>query len=111
MFEKPKESDWKVFRDMLPELREKYLKKKNVEIEKILNDPKKNQTERFWDAEEKIGKEVKILRECLDHYSRSKMDMKVRLMCRYGMLEKKDLEKFSEEFQKQYQDLWNRWNT
>jgi hypothetical protein len=111
MYEKLKESDWKVFRDMLPGLREKYLKKKNKEIQEILKDPEKNETERFWDAEEKIKQEVKILRECLDDYSRSKMDMKVMLMCRYGMLEKKDLEKFSEEFQDQYQEVWNRWNT
>ena len=111
MYKKPRESDWKVFRDMLPELREKYLKKKNKEIERILNDRERNETERFWDAEERIKKEVEILRECLDDYSRSKMGMKVMLMCRYGMLEKNDLEKFSEDFQKQYKEFWNRWNT
>ena len=95
---------------MLPGLREKYLEKQNKGIEQILNDPEKNQTERFWDAEERIRKEGKVLMECLDDYSRSRMGMKVMLMCRYGMLEKTDLNKFSEEFQNQYLELWNKWN-
>jgi len=70
MYGKPKESDWKVFRDILPELREKYLKKKNREIEKILKDPKRNESEKFWDTKEKLEKEAKVMRECLDDYSR-----------------------------------------
>ena len=110
MYGKPKESDWRVFRDMLPELREKYLNKKNKEIGEILSDPNKSPTECFWDTDERIKKETKILRECLDDYSRSTMSMKIMLMCRYGMLEKPDLEKFSEEFQEEHKEVWERWN-
>jgi len=108
---KPKESDWKKFRNMLPELREKYLNKRNKKIGEILNDPKKIATECFWNTEKRIKKEAHILRECLDDYSRSSMDMKLISMCRYGMLEKQDIEKFSEELQAQYKEVWERRNT
>ena len=107
----PKESDWKIFRDSLPEVREKYLKKKNSEISKILNDPNRTETERFWAAEKRIKKETKILSECLDDYSRSSMGLKVMLMCRYGMLEREDLEKFSTELQGQFQGVWDKRNS
>ena len=83
---KVKESDWKRFRKIVPELREAYLKEKNRELARILTDSKKTPTEQFWDAFEKMKKERKILVDCLDGHSRSNMFMSMALMCRYGML-------------------------
>ena len=48
---KPKESDWKTFRKMLPELRERYLAEKNKEIVSIFMDEGRTPTERFWEPE------------------------------------------------------------
>ena len=74
------ERDWKTFRKMVPYLRERYLKEKNIEIIKILEDKNKNETERFWDARERMEKEDKILVDCLDGHSRSKMVFYMTLM-------------------------------
>jgi len=43
------------------------------EIAAILTDEEKPPADRFWDVEEKIKEEAKILRDCLDPHSRSTM--------------------------------------
>ena len=96
---KVKESDWKRFREMVPELRENYLERKNRELARILSNPKKTPAEQFWDTFEKMGKERKILVDCLDGHSRSRMFMSMALMRRYGMLKKEQLKQFSDELQ------------
>ena len=67
---KPKESDWKKFRNSLDKWRERYLKWKNNEIRPILEDKNRNETEKFWDIVEFQKKESSKLRDCLDGYSR-----------------------------------------
>ena len=94
---KPKESDWKRYRDMVSDLRERYLKEKNQELAEMLTSSDKTPTERFWDTLERMKKEGKILQDCLDPHSRSNMFMSMMLMLRYGMLKEEDLEGFSEE--------------
>jgi hypothetical protein len=101
------ESDWKAFSKMLPELRERYLTKLNARLIKMLENPGQTPTERFWDAHEKMHKESKILRECLDGARRSQMHIMVCSMLYYGMMDSDDLSKFSEEFQQQIK-LWRR---
>lgn len=44
-----------------------------------------------------MKKERKILEDCLDGHSRSNQFFHMTLMCRYGMLQREDLEEFSEE--------------
>ena len=97
MARKPKESDWKAFRKMVPELRERYLTEKNKEIVAIFMDEIRTPTEQFWDARERIEKERKILEDCLDGHSRSSMNGYIYLMYRHGMLNDSDLENFSED--------------
>ncbi len=91
------ERDWKALKKIVPNLRERYLKEKNIEIKKILEDKNKNDTERFWNAKKIIDKESKILVNCLDGHSRSKMIFHMTLMYRYGMLRDEDLDEFSDE--------------
>jgi hypothetical protein len=93
---KPQESDWKTFRKRVPEWRERYLEERNREIIGILSEEGKTPTERFWDAEERIKKEARILVDCLDGHSRSKMAWYLMLMHRYGLIRDEDLEEFSE---------------
>jgi len=76
------ESDWKKFRDMVPTLRERYLADRNTRLAAVLVDPAKNQTQRFWDAMEEMEKEAKVLRQCLDGHSRSKMWLYMLTMIR-----------------------------
>jgi len=91
------ESDWKRFRKIVPELRERYLEKKNKELLETLSDSEKTPTEQFWDTFEEMKKEKKILQECLDGHSRSNQLFSMVLMCRYGMIKREDLDEFSEE--------------
>jgi hypothetical protein len=93
------ESDWRKFRDMVPHLRERYLAGCNARIARIIADPKRNETERFWDALEEMEKQAKILRQCLDGHSRSSMFSFMCGMLSVGMLTKEDLLQFSEELQ------------
>lgn len=98
------ESDWKKFRALLPVWRERYLVKCNGEITRILCAPGKTDTERFWDAEERIADEAKVLSRCLDDLRRSKMLERLYAMRAAHMIEREDLADFSEELQKQIFD-------
>ena len=93
------ESDWKKFSAMTAKLRERYLAEHNARIARMLTDPKKNETERFWDAMDAMQKESKTLRRCLDDVSRSKMPLLLLSMRSAGMLKKEDLADFSPELQ------------
>lgn len=89
------EADWKKFRKMAPLLRERYLTEQNARIISLFTDPKKTETERFWDAEEVVRDVAKALCRCLDGHSRSKMTHFMRLMFNVGMLKREDLVNFS----------------
>ena len=93
------ESDWKKFRAMTVTLRERYLAEQNARIARMLSDPKKNETERFWDAMDAMQKEAKTLRRCLDDLSRSQMPLRMLSMRSAGMLKKEDVADFSPELQ------------
>ncbi len=95
--DKPKESDWKLFRKMVPDLRERYLKEKNRDLLVLLTDPEKSPTEQFWNTAEKIEKEEKILVMCLDGHSRSKMFEFMLRMIQHKLMKESDLEGFSDE--------------
>ncbi len=99
MHNKPKESDWKVFRAMAPELRERYLHARNNELASILSNDQLSETERFWASEERSREIAKVLRACLDGHSRSKMAFFMVLMLTHGMMTQNDLAKFSDELQ------------
>ena len=95
------ESDWRKFRDIVPTLRERYLAARNARISTLLTDPTKTETERFWDAVEVMEREARVLRECLDGHSRSKMWLYMLAMIRAGMLTREDISVFSEDLQKE----------
>ena len=97
---KPKESDWKKFRNSLDKWRERYLKWKNGEIRSILEDKNRNETEKFWDIVEFQKTEAKKLRDCLNNNSRSNMTLHIALMKRYKMIDQDDIDEFSEELQR-----------
>jgi len=97
MQDKPKESDWRSFRDMVPTLREKYLQSRNKELGTILDNKEISPTEQFWEIEERTQEIAKILRNCLDGHSRSKMEFYIGLMLHHEMMKEEDLTAFSPE--------------
>ena len=80
---------------------ERYLEEKNQELANVLTCSDQTPTERFWATFEQMEKESKILQDCLDNHSRSKMPMFMMLMLRYGMLKKEELNEFSDELREQ----------
>ncbi|MEM0964833.1 MAG: hypothetical protein AAGJ81_01615 [Verrucomicrobiota bacterium] len=99
MNSKPIESDWKQFRSMVDTLRERYLEETNQRLRDSLLNPTKTPTERFWDTHEEIREEARVLTDCLDKHSRSKMYEAMVLMLHHGMMTEDDLEVFSEDLQ------------
>lgn len=97
MYMKPLESDWKVYRKSVHLWRDRYLETKNEEIAAVLLDGTRSSTERFWEAKEKLERQARVLVECLDDHSRSKMLLHLVLMLRHQMIEEADLEDFSQE--------------
>src|SRR5262245_50598636 len=95
------ESDWKKFRDMVPKLRERYLANRNARLATLLTAPTKSETERFWDAMEEMEREARVLQQCLDGHSRSKMWLYMLTMIRAGMLSRDDTKVFSADLQKE----------
>lgn len=93
---KPLESGWKIFCKRVPEWRERYLAQKNKEFAVILTDENKTPTDRFWRAQKRIEEEARILADCLDGHSRSKMQWYLLLMYRYRLVVDKDLDEFSD---------------
>ena len=96
----PAESDWKKFRAIVPELRERYLSERNIELISILQDEALTPTEKFWTASERIDEIGVVLRACLEDHRRSKMMLSLMLMYRHRMISDEDLEVFSEEVRK-----------
>ena len=102
------ESDWKTFRKMVPELRERYLKKTNEELKNLLLTPDQTPTERFWSTHEKITKEAKILHRCLDGHSRSRMASFIYTMLDCGLMDLDDLSQFSDELRESAKSVVSR---
>lgn len=93
--DKPLESDWKTFRKRVPEWRERYLAEKNQHLVASLTAADKTPTEQFWDTEKQLKKISRILTDCLDGHSRSRMEMYLCLMYRHKMIGDADLAEFS----------------
>jgi len=99
------ESDWKTFRRIVHEWRERYITRINKKLVHILSHPKETQTETFWDTKKKTDKSAKILRDCLDGHSRSRMTRYIIVMINYGMITLDDLNEFSTELQEHMEEF------
>jgi hypothetical protein len=99
------ESDWKTFRRLIPEWRERYITGINKKLLHVLSNPRKTQTDTFWDTKEKADKSARILRDCLDGHSRSSMTRFFFLMLKHNMITLDDLTEFSTELQEHMEDF------
>ena len=105
MYDKPKESDWKTFRGMVEEMRERYLAEQNKALAEILSNDNLSPTEQFWEVEEKSRQIAKILCKCLDGHTRSKMNLFMVSMLHHGLMTDEDLARFSPELREQMELL------
>jgi hypothetical protein len=95
----PAESDWKKFRTIVPELRERYLCARNTELIAIFQGESSTPTEKFWTASERMEEIGNILRTCLDDHRRSNFMHSLRLMYNHEIITDEDLDGFSKEVQ------------
>jgi hypothetical protein len=96
---KPKESDWKKFRNSLDKWSERYLQRKNEEIQAILKNQDLSETEKFWNIFDFQKRESRKLSDCLYGNSRSNMALHMALMKKFEMIFQEDIQEFSAELQ------------
>ncbi len=102
MRDQPAESDWKRFKAMVPEWRERYLSDRNIELISIFQGEASTPTGRFWSASERMEKIGGVLRVCLDDHKRSNMMSALRLMYHHQLISAEDLKGFSEEVRERF---------
>jgi hypothetical protein len=100
-----KESDWRYFCEHLEAWRERYLDSVNRHVVEILSVEKETPAKRFWSAKRCMDREAKILENCLDNCSRSRLLMKIQMMYHHGMIAEADIAHFSEELQEWHRAL------
>lgn len=94
----PKETDWKVYKKILPLVTGRFSERKLQFIAKYIQDSELASETRFWETKKKF-KEIEKILDSYSNYSRSKMHMNLLIMNRHNILEKEDLEMFSPELQ------------
>jgi len=96
---KPLESDWKKYCALVTVVRERYLGKCNAKAAALLTDPRRNETERFWDTMDLMEKDARVIQLCLDRHARSQMVFSMLALLSHGLMTKEELSTFSEELQ------------
>jgi hypothetical protein len=92
-----KESDWKLFRKPVPAWRERYLEEKNAALRRLLDQPDQTSTTIFWQCEEFVDEQARVLVHCFDGHLRAKMEEFLALMIRHKVVSQTDFNEFSEE--------------
>ena len=90
-----KESDWKLFRKLLPEWQERFMERLIAEYAKVIAD-KGLASDRFWKLQKRLQKDVRKVGVCAE-MRRSIMDMNLRSLLHEGAITKDDLDGFSDE--------------
>lgn len=91
------ELNWKIFKNHLPEWRERYLENTISDIRAMLSSKTKTATELFWEVNTILNKEIQILTDCFDGYSRSNINIHLILLYKHNIINDNDLNEFDEE--------------
>ena len=99
------EQDWKLFREKVPTWQEKYMEKINQKIQKLLENPSKTASEKFWQIEKIIHNE-KRNPGVLIEMKRSLMFTNILSLLKSKCITIDDLSDFSEDLQKNVKRIW-----
>lgn len=99
------EQDWKLFREKVPTWQEKYMEKINQKIQKLLENPSKTASEKFWQIEKNIHNE-KRNPGVLIEMKRSSMCTNILSLLKSKCIKIDDLSDFSEDLQKNVKRIW-----
>ena len=90
-----KESDWKLFRKLLPEWQERFIGRLLGEYSTMLAG-QGLASDKFWRLQKRLQKDVRKVGVCAE-MRRSVIDMNLRSLLLEGAISKDDLDGFSEE--------------
>ena len=90
-----KESDWKLFKKLLPEWQERFIGRLLGEYSTMLAG-QGLASDKFWRLQKRLQKDVRKVGVCAE-MRRSVMDMNLRSLLLEGAISKDDLDGFSEE--------------
>jgi hypothetical protein len=90
-----KESDWKLFRKLLPKWQERFMGRLLGEYSTMIAD-QGLASDRFWRLQKRLQVDVRKIGVCAE-MKRSAMDMNLRSLLHEGAISKDDLDGFSEE--------------
>ena len=90
-----KESDWKLFRKLLPKWQERFMESLLREYAKMIAGQGLS-SDRFWKLQKRLQKDVRKVGVCAE-MRRSVMDMNLRSLLHEGAITKDDLDGFSDE--------------
>ena len=90
-----KESDWKLFRKLLPAWQERFMERLISEYAKVISG-KGLASDRFWKLQKRLQKDVRKVGVCAE-MRRSDMDMNLQSLLYEGAITKDDLDGFSDE--------------
>lgn len=91
-------SDWKLFREKLPEWHEKYMEKLIDEYVIFLRQEDKVASEKFWELEKRIKKDRKNPGVIME-LEKSEATWDIANLIRHKVISPADLSNFSEELQ------------
>ena len=91
------ESDWKLFRTLIPVWRDRYVEKQLAKIREKLVQETEAPADIFWSVHDITKKQVKVLTDSFDNVSRSSMHLYLLTMYSYKIITLDDLKDFSEE--------------
>lgn len=97
-----KESDWKLFRKLLPGWQERFMERLLGEYATIMAGQGRA-SEKFWELKERLQKDVRKVGVCAE-MRRSVMDMNLRSLLHEGAITKDDLDGFSDELRQSLLD-------
>ncbi len=104
-----KESDWKLFRKLVPSWQENYMNELNKKYIEILNKKDVNPSDIFWELEKTINKDKKHP-GVIVQIRRSMMEENIFIMVRDGVITLADLSGFSSELQERINFLLEIYN-
>ena len=99
-------SDWKKFREIVPEWQERYMAKLNKEYIKILSQDK-NASDNFWELANSIKKDQKSPGVIIEYHKQDVFFDVIRLF-KDGVITDEDLADFSDDFRDTIKELKKR---
>lgn len=99
-------SDWKKFRESVPEWQERYMARLNEEYKQIL-DQDKDASDNFWELADRIKKDQKSIGVIIE-YHKQDVFFDVMKLFKDGVITDDDLTDFSDDFKDTIKELKKR---